>query len=118
MDLHLLVLGEYIDLKKRGSIVVKGLGSNLELKAWGSNPEQTNLVLELLSGLHSDGEKKEDIIDPGDDTLGLVSVELGDPFVVDDVVHGKDQLPTLEVKAQSQVTRQSGNQGFLEEKTE
>ena len=37
--------------------------------------EHLQLVLQLLGSLETDGEEQEDIVDPGDHTLSLVSVK-------------------------------------------
>ena len=42
--------------------------------------EDLQLVLQLLGSLETDGEEQEDIVDPGDHTLSLVSVK---PFITD-----------------------------------
>lgn len=70
-------------------------------------------IFQLLGGLHSDREEEQDLVNPGNDALGLVAVEFRDTLVVDDVVNGEDQLPALEVEAQGQVARESRDQGFL-----
>ena len=60
--------------------------------------EDLQLVLQLLGGLEADGEEEEDVVDPGDDTLRLVSVKPGHALVRHHVVHREYQLPGLKVE--------------------
>jgi len=65
--------------------------------------------------LQGNGQEKNDVINPRDDTVGLVTVELGAAgfYFRNDVVDGEHQLPVLQVKAHGQLGRQGRNQAFL-----
>ena len=82
---------------------------------WWIFPYGIYLVDKLLWLLQGDGQEKNYVINPRDDTVGLVTVELGAAGFCfrNDVVDGEHQLPVLQVKAHGQLGRQGRNQAFL-----
>ena len=78
---------------------------------------RSHLVDQLLGLLESHSEQKDDVVDPRNDAVGLVPVELAAAGlgVWDDVVDGEHELAVLQVEAHGQLWGQRGDEAPLKQ---